>query len=71
MTPVSALKNRLVIALIIAGAITIAVPILVCSLVSLFWEFCLSFAASKVFLVAERFDSGPKSQLKGQEHATW
>jgi hypothetical protein len=71
MNPVSALKNRLVIALIIAGAITIAVPILVCSLVSFLWEFCLSFAASKVFLVVERFDSGPKSQLKGQEHATW
>jgi hypothetical protein len=64
MNSVSALKNRFVIALIIAGAITIAVPILVCSLVSFLWESCLSLAASKVFLVAERFDSGPKSSAR-------
>ena len=64
MNSVSALKNRFVIALIIAGAITIAVPILVCSLVSFLWDSCLSLPASKVFLVAESFDSGPKSSAR-------
>ena len=53
---VSALKNQLVLALIVAGAITIAVPIFVCGAIGIFWDFCLSLAASKVVRVAEKLD---------------
>jgi len=72
MNLVSALKNRFVIALIIAGAMTIVVPILVCGRVSFLWQSCLSLAASKVFLVAERFESGPKSSARrGKSARQW
>jgi len=41
-------------------------------LVSFLWQSCLSLAASKVFLVAERFESGPKSSARrGKSARQW
>jgi hypothetical protein len=51
---ISALKNRLVFSLVVAGTITIAIPILVCGLIGILLEFSLSLAESKTFAVAEK-----------------
>jgi hypothetical protein len=53
---ISALKNQLVVALIIAGTITIAAPIFVCGAIGVFWDFCLSLALSKAVRIARKLD---------------
>jgi hypothetical protein len=57
---VSALKNQLVVALIVAGTITIAIPIFVCGLISTLLEFSLSLATSKTLAVAENLENWRK-----------
>jgi len=57
---ISALKNQLVVALVVAGTITIAVPIIVCGLIGVLLEFSLSLAASKTPAVAEKLENWRK-----------
>lgn len=57
---ISALKNQLVVALVIAGTITIEIPIFVCGLIGVLLEFSLSLAASKMLAVAENLENWRK-----------
>lgn len=57
---ISALKNQLVLALVVAGTITIAIPIFVCGLIGVLLEFSLLLVASKTLAVTEKLENWRK-----------